>query len=137
MLSVLVITGPIFVMIGIGFLAGRLGVFSAADMRVLGRFVLNFALPALVFQALAQRPVAEILNGPFLTAYGGGSLAVLLGAFAWACFARGKPMPDSALIGMGAAFSNTGFVGYPIVLQWLGPPAAVALALCMVVENVV
>jgi predicted permease len=45
-------------------------------------------------------------------------------------------MPDCALIGMGSAFSNSGFIGYPIVLQWLGPPAAVALALCMLVENV-
>ncbi|MEP7183098.1 MAG: AEC family transporter [Betaproteobacteria bacterium] len=137
MLSILAITVPIYLMIGIGFLAGRLGMFSAADMRVLGRFVLNFALPALVFRALAQRPVAEILNGPFIAAYGGGSLLVLLGAFALARFVRGKPMPDSALIGMGAAFSNSGFVGYPIVLQWLGPPAAVALALCMLVENIV
>src|SRR5512134_1621210 len=108
MLSVLVITGPIFVMIGIGFLAGRLGMFGAADMRVLGKFVLNFALPALVFQALAQRPVAEILDGPFLVAYGGGSLLVLGGAFALARYGRRKPLPDSALIGMGAAFSNSG-----------------------------
>jgi predicted permease len=137
MLSILAITVPIYLMIGIGFLARRQGMFAAADMRVLGKFVLNFALPALVFQALAQRPVAEILDGPFLVAYGGGSLLVLAGAFALARYGRGKPLPDSALIGMGAAFSNSGFVGYPIVLQWMGPPAAVALALCMVVENVV
>jgi predicted permease len=137
MLPILAITVPIYLIIGIGFLAGRLGMFGGADMRVLGKFVLNFALPALVFRALAQRPLAEILNGPFIAAYGGGSLAMLLGMFALARFGRGKPMPDSALIGMGSAFPNSGFVGYPIVLQWLGPPAAVALALCMVVENVV
>ena len=52
-------------------------------------------------------------------------MAVLLGAFALARFGRGKPLADSALIGMGSAFPNSGFIGYPIVLQWLGPPAAV------------
>jgi predicted permease len=36
---------------------------------------------------------------------------------------------------MGASFSNSGFVGYPIVMQLLGPSTAVALALCMLVEN--
>lgn len=136
MLSILSITIPIYLMIGIGFLAVRVGMFGAAEMRVLGRFVLNFALPALVFQALAQRPVAEIANTSFLAAYAGGSTAVLLGAFALARLGRRMPMPDSALIGMGSAFPNSGFIGYPIVLQWLGPPAAVALALCMLVENV-
>lgn len=45
-------------------------------------------------------------------------------------------MSLSVLIGMGMSFSNSGFVGYPIALQILGPPAAVALAMCMIVENV-
>jgi malonate transporter len=134
--SILAITVPIYLLIGTGFLAVRLGVFGAAEMRVLGKFTLNVALPALLFQALAQRRVAEIVNGPFLAAYAGGSLTVLLGAFALARFGRGKPLPDSALIGMGSAFSNSALIGYPIVVQWLGPPAAVALALCMMVENV-
>jgi hypothetical protein len=136
MLSILTITVPIYLMIGIGYVAVRRGLFGGVEMRVLGKFVLNFALPALVFQALAQHPVAEILNAPFAAAYAGGSIAVLLGAFALARYGRGKPMPDAALIGMGSAFPNSGFIGYPIVLQWLGPPAAVALALCMLIENV-
>jgi predicted permease len=136
MLPILTITVPIYLVIGMGYVAVRRGMFGGVELRALGKFVLHFALPALVFQALAQRPLAEVVNGPFLAAYAGGSIAVLLGAFALARFGRGKPMPDSALIGMGSAFSNSGFIGYPIVLQWLGPPAAVALALCMLVENV-
>lgn len=45
-------------------------------------------------------------------------------------------MSFSVLIGLGMSFSNSGFVGYPIALQILGPPAAAALAMCMIVENV-
>lgn len=137
MLSVLAITTPIYLLIGIGFLAARFGMFSGPDMRILGRFVLNVALPALVFRALAERPLAEILNGPYVVAYAGGSVLVFVAAFTLARRWCGKPLADSALIGMGASFSNSGFVGYPIVTQWLGPPAAVALALCMLVENTV
>lgn len=136
MLSILAITGPIYIVMAIGFLAGRSGLFSGPDMRVLGRFVVNFALPALLFTALSQRPIADILNVRYLGAYAVGSLCMLLGGTALARFAQRKDMALSALIGMGMAFSNSGFVGYPIALQILGPPAAVALAMCMIVENV-
>jgi hypothetical protein len=135
-LSVLSITGPIYIVIAIGFLAGRTGVFSAPDMRVLGKFVVKFALPALLFTALSQRPIADILNGRYLAAYAGGSLALFFAALAVARYLQRRSMAQSALIAVGMSFSNSGFVGYPIALQILGPPAAVALAMCMIVENV-
>jgi len=135
-LSVLSITGPIYIVIGIGFFAGRAGVFSAPDMRVLGKFVVKFALPALLFTALSQRPIADILNGRYLAAYAGGSLALYFAALGVARYLQRRSMAQSALIAVGMSFSNSGFVGYPIALQLLGPPAAVALAMCMIVENV-
>ena len=58
MLQTFAITGPIYVVIALGFAAGHL-VFSKPDMRVLGTYVVRFALPALVFTALSQRPVGE------------------------------------------------------------------------------
>jgi malonate transporter and related proteins len=136
MLSILAITGPIYIVIAIGYIAGITGLFSGPDMRVLGKFVVKFALPALLFTALSQRPIVAILNGRYLGAYAAGSLAVFLAATVVARFALRKSTPQSVLIGMGMSFSNSGFVGYPIALQILGPPAAVALAMCMIVENV-
>lgn len=136
MLSILAITGPIYIVMAIGFLAGRSDVFSPLDMRVLGKFVVKFALPALLFTALSQRPISDILNARYLGAYAIGSMAVFGAAVVFARFGQRKSISQSALIGMGMSFSNSGFVGYPIALQILGPPAAVALAMCMVVENV-
>jgi len=136
MLHTLAITGPIYLVIALGFLAGRYGIFAKADMRVLGTYVVKFALPALIFTALSQRPVGEILNGRFVLDYAGGSLAAMFVAFAWAHWRQGKPLSQSALCGLGMSGSNSGFVGYPIAVQVIGPAsAAVALALCMVVEN--
>jgi predicted permease len=135
--NILAITVPIYVVMAIGFLAGRAEVFSPPDMRVLGKFVVKFALPALLFTALSQRPITDILNGGYLAAYAGGSLAAFAAVAAFARFVRRKSVPHSVMIAMGSSFSNSGFVGYPIALQILGPPAAVALAMCMIVENVV
>ena len=133
---ILAITGPIYLVIALGFLAGRLAVLSKADMRVLGTYVVRFALPALVFNALSKRPVAEILDTRFLLDYAAGSLVVMLAAFAWGRLRQGKGVALSALGGMGMSCSNSGFIGYPVAMQVVGPgTAAVALALCMVVEN--
>jgi predicted permease len=135
-LNILAITVPIYVVMAIGFLAGRADVFSPLDMRVLGKFVVKFALPALLFTALSQRPLADILNGGYVAAYAGGALIMFGGVAAFARFVRRKSVSHSVLIALGSSFSNSGFVGYPIALQILGPPAAVALAMCMIVENV-
>lgn len=135
MLHILSITGPIYLIIAAGFLTVRAGVFEPPDMRVLGRFVINFSLPALLFRAISQRPLGEVLDGVFLLAYTLGSLLVLFGAVAYLRRVQGRPLPVAALHGLGMSGSNSGFVGFPIVLQLLGPPAGVALALTMMVEN--
>lgn len=135
MSHVLAITGPVFVVIGLGYAAVRAGFFTQADSRVLGRFVINFALPALLFKALTERPLAEVLDFTYLLAYALGSLAALATGIAIARFGRRKSLDLATLHGMGMSLSNSGFIGYPIVLQLLGPPAAVALALTMLVEN--
>jgi hypothetical protein len=136
MLRTLAITGPIYLVIALGFLAVRFEVFSKPDMRVLGTFVVKFALPALVFTALSQRPVEEILNGRYVLDYALGSLAVMLAAFAWGWWQQGKSFTLSAMCGLGMSSSNSGYIGYPIAVQAVGQgPAAVALAMCMLVEN--
>lgn len=135
MFDILAITGPIYLAIAAGYLATRLGMFVRADMRVFGKFVINLALPALLFNALSQRSVREIMNGEYLLAYTLGSLTVLLGGLLWArCVAR-RTLRYSSYFAMGMSCSNSGFVGYPVLLLTLGPVAGVVLALNMIVEN--
>lgn len=136
MAEVLAITGPIYIIIAIGWLCARGGLFSLADMRVLGRFVLQLALPALLFHTLAQRPVAEVFHPVYLIAYAGGSLLAAAAGYAWARSARGKPVTEAAFFGLGLSCSNSGFIAFPLLLQTVGSTAGVALALNMIVENV-
>ena len=138
LLQILGITGPIYLVIALGYLAGRAGVFSRLDMRVLGTFVAKFALPALVFTALSQRPVSEVMNTRYLLDYAAGSLVVLLSAFSWGWWRQGKSHTLSALCGLGMSSSNSGYIGYPIAVQVAGAPtAAVGLAMCLIIENLV
>lgn len=133
--SVLAATGPIYLLILGGFLAVRQGLFDAAQMRVLGRFVTMVALPALLLRALSSRPLGEIVNPRFLLVYAMGSLTVLGAGWLWARRLRREEGAKAALMGLGMSASNSAFIGYPVAAQMLGPSAGVALALVMLVEN--
>ncbi len=135
MLDILAITGPIYLIIATGFLCTRWGLFSKADMRVFGKFVLNIALPALLFNALAQRPLREVMHADYLAAYALGSLAVVAVAFVGARLLGIRSPSAQSYFAMGMSCCNSGYVGYPILLLVIGPVAGVALALNMLVEN--
>jgi malonate transporter and related proteins len=134
-IDILGITGPIYLVIALGYAATRVGWFARADMAVFGKFTIQLALPALLFNALSQRSVAEILNVQYLLAYALGSLLVIALGLLWARRVKGHSLSYSSMMAMGMSCPNSGFVGYPIVLLTLGPVAGVVLALNMVVEN--
>lgn len=135
MIDTLAIVAPIFLLIGLGYAAVRQGWFAAAGLQALGGFVIRFSLPALLFNALAKRQIAEVLNLRFLAVYALGSLVTLALGLAWALWIRREGLTAGAIAAMGMCCSNTAFVGYPVMLQVIGPEASVALALAMVVEN--
>jgi hypothetical protein len=137
MLDVLSVTLPIFILIALGFAATRVGATTGADIQALGSFVIRFALPALIFNSLAQRPFAEIANAHYLAAYVAGSVAVFAAMFALARARKPGDFAGDSIQALGSSCSNSGFVGYPVALLFVGPRATVAVALTMVVENVV
>ncbi|GLK58299.1 hypothetical protein GCM10017624_04560 [Azotobacter vinelandii] len=133
--QILSITMPIFILIGLGFLAVRFEAIDSEQIRGLGRFVISFALPALVLKAVSDNPFLEVMNWQYLLAYGGGSLAVFLLGLLFALRLRREPLDRGAITALGMAVSNSGFVGYPIVAMLLGPAAAIGLALNILVEQ--
>lgn len=136
MYGVLSVTAPIYLLVATGFLCTRLGLFQRAELRVFGKYVINVALPALLFNALSQRNLSEVLHADFLAAYGLGSLAMIGLGLLWTLRVQRQPLSKAAVMTMGMSCCNSGFVGFPLVTQLVGgATAAVCLALAMVVEN--
>jgi predicted permease len=135
MLEVFTVTVPIFVLVLVGYAATRWKVVAKTDIRALGTFVIKFALPALIFRSLSQRSFAEIVNGDFLIAYAAASLSVFL-LMVVIGRAAGKTATAATLQALGTSVSNSGFIGYPVAVMVLGPPAVIALAMAMMVENI-
>ena len=137
MLDILAITGPIYLVVLAGYLATRFGLFARADMRVFGKFVVSLALPALIFNALATRRLAEVLRPGYLLSYLGGSMLMLALGYAAGRRAIGWSRMRSTFLAMGVSCSNSSFIGFPILMLMLAPVAGVALGLNVIVENLV
>lgn len=137
MLDILAVTTPIFLIIAIGYIAVYRNIVPQTVARGMGAFVINFALPCLLMRTVIAHDINKVFNTNYLLAYGSGSLIVFALGYFFARLIAKKSQQNAALQGMGMSMSNSGFIGYPIVLQLLGPTAGIALALCFMIENLV
>lgn len=135
MLELFSITAPIFLLIGLGYVAVRFGIVTRQQAQGLAAFVLNFALPALIIDALSTRPFAELIDVRYLAAYGVGSLLAFGAMLALMLVVLRRPLSHAAMAALGSAGSNSGFIGYPVAVLAVGEIAATGLALNMMIEN--
>jgi len=137
MLEILSITGPIYLSMLLGLFATRNGIFNKNELQVFGKFVLKFALPALIFSSLSQRPIAEIFNATYLSTYLIASLITLGIGYYFSLYVLKENRAASTFNAMGVSCANSGFIGFPVLLLIAPDIAGVAFALNVLVENLV
>jgi len=135
-MAILTITLPIFLLIGLGYLVTWRGLFTRDQVRGLGIFVIDLALPVLIFRLLSRQRLHDVLEWRYLLVYAAASFAVLLGGFFY-WRRSGHARPNSAVRAFGMGASNTGFIGLTIATQFFGPQVGVAVAMTFLVENLV
>jgi len=135
--DVFVITGPVYLTILVGYLAVRAGAFSPKAVSALGTLAVDFALPAMVFGSLADRHIGDVLSAPYLLGYSAASLMVGGLVFVLARHAGRRDRAASACYAMGSVSSNSAFIGFPVLLVALPKVAGTALAINVIVENLV
>lgn len=128
---------PVFAIMLAGYLAGRAGLLGEASSQALNGFVYYMALPALFFVSMARVPVEEVLHWPFLIAFGGGMLATFGIAMLVATFAFPNRTGALSLHGMSAVFSNTGYMGIPLLVIAFGEVGKLPAIISTVVTGVV
>ena len=136
MLAILNITLPLFLLIGVGYSATKLGFLSLEHNRGLGSFVLNFAFPALVFNAISRLDMRSEFIYEYVLIYGGITVALYWAGFLISLKVLRKKTVHSALNGLGLIFCNTAFLGYPVLAQVIGyEKAAIFLSMNLLFEN--
>jgi malonate transporter and related proteins len=119
MLASLPIVLPIFALILAGFVAGKTGALGPAATREVNRLVVYLALPALLFDIMATARIEDIWDPGFIIAFSAGA-GIIFALTVWLRLAQRRPLADAAIDGLNAAYPNTGFIGFPLVLAVVG-----------------
>ncbi|OYW61164.1 MAG: malate transporter [Rhodobacterales bacterium 12-65-15] len=136
MIEIFLKTVPFFAVIGLGFLSGRAGFFTAEATAYLTRFVFYFALSAMLFGFAANLDVAAIFSWSFVFAYLFGT-SVLWLVVALAAHLRGASGEESVFEAHTGVIGNVGFLGIPMLVLLLGPEAVGPVLLVLAVDLIV
>jgi predicted permease len=138
MLKILEVTFPFFALVLIGWAVARRGWLPLESIPALNLFVLYFALPCMLFRFVAGTPIARIFDPSAFGLWVACALAMV--GLAMALTRRGRiGWNDAAFGALVAAFSNSGFMGVPLLVDLLGQraaaPAIVTLTIDMVITS--
>lgn len=123
MLSVLNVIAPVFVLIGLGYLAVRVRFYPQEGVKGLIAYVNNFATPCLLFRAMLDVDFSSAFNfaiiGPF---YLGAFSVLIIGALVARLVFKRRP-GEAVSVGFASMFTNTVLVGIPVIGRAYGQEA--------------
>ncbi|KYG04027.1 hypothetical protein BE21_48970 [Sorangium cellulosum] len=124
----------LFAVLGVGVLLRALGRGGQADAAVLNRLVIDVTTPALIVSVLRRSGIGQGAWG----AVAASTIALFACALAGVAVARALGLPRAAqgAAGLVGSFSNTGFLGVPVVLALYGR-AGDAAGTAILVDSIV
>ena len=124
---------PIFVIMFLGYMAGKEKVFKAEDSKVLNKLVLTYALPAALFVSIVKADSARLFDDLKLTIV---SLVVITGMFLWAYFSCYKffkhSKSEAAVCALISGSPTIGFLGFAVLEPIYGATATTGLVVAIV-----
>ena len=114
---------PVFLIIGFGYCTVWFKLFSIDTIDGLMKFSQNFAIPVLLFNAIAKVDLANVFDlNLFFSFYVGATAGFIMG-FLGSHYLFNRPLEDSVAIGFCCLFSNTVMLGLPITERAYGEDA--------------
>ncbi|QBX99335.1 AEC family transporter [Rhodophyticola sp. CCM32] len=114
---------PVFLVIGAGYLAVWRGAFSDSGVDGLMNFTQKFAIPCLLFMAIATLDLGQNFDLRLLVSFYTGSTICFFAGLAGARWLFRRPWEDSVAIGFCCLFANTVLLGLPITERAYGAAA--------------
>ncbi|GAB5447407.1 AEC family transporter [Gymnodinialimonas sp.] len=130
--DLLAIVLPVFLVVGAGYVAVWRGLFKDSAVDGLMSFTQKFAIPCLLFTAIATLDISAEFNLWLLAAYFGGAVACFILGIFGARWLFARPWPDCIAMGFTAMLANTVLLGLPVTerafgVEALGPNYAIIL----------
>ncbi len=121
---------PLFGLILIGYLSGRKRLLGPGAVDSLNKFVVWMALPALLFQSMAEITWDEINQPGYMAASVLSIAVVFLVSYLLDRRRKGR-LADASIEGLAASYSNSGFMGIPLCLMVFGQASMPAVILAI------
>ena len=114
---------PVFLIIGFGYCTVWFKLFSTDTIDGLMKFTQNFAIPVLLFDAIAKVDLVNVFDfNLFFSFYAGATAGFLIGLLG-SRYIFQRSLEDSVVIGFCCLFSNTVMLGLPITERAYGEEA--------------
>ena len=124
---------PIFVIMFLGYWAGKEGVFKTEDSKVLNKLVLTYALPAALFVSIVKADSTMLFDDLKLTLV---SLVVITGMFLWSYYSCYKffrhTKSEAAVCALISGSPTIGFLGFAVLEPIYGATATTGLVVAIV-----
>ena len=123
MSALLDVTLPVFLVIGFGYLSVWRGWFSEGQTDALMKFAQGFAIPCLLFKAVAGLDLSASFNPNLLATFYTGSAISFLAGYFGARHLFQRTAEDAVAIGFCCLFANSVLLGLPITERAYGADA--------------
>lgn len=112
---------PVFLVIGVGYLASWRGLLTDSAVDGLMGFTQTIAIPCLLFTAIWQLDLGTNFSPPILISFYLGATSGFVAGLLGARYIFGRDWEDSVAIGFACLFSNSLLLGLPITERAYGP----------------
>lgn len=134
-MSTLSIVVPVFVLIGLGWVAAGFRFVSEGSQKGLAEFAFTLAIPALLFRTIAtSKSVAGSTVSLWLVYFTALATTAILAVLATRLVLR-RPSVDAASIAVTSTYGNVVMLGIPLCLATLGDAAAGPMAVILSVHT--
>jgi malonate transporter len=113
MLTSLLVIWPVFAVIVAGFACGRMRLLGPTASSELNRFVVYLALPALLFDVMAEAHWSALWQPGFVASFAIGAFAIFGSTLVYRV-SRGHHLTDASIDGLNAGYANAGYIGFPL-----------------------
>lgn len=135
MLAVIDLVLPLFGLVFLGYLSGKLARLPVEGLAWMNFFIVYVALPALFYQLLSATPVEQFANVGFIVVSILATFIIFLVGLSLGLWRGRGNLPEATIQGLAAAYGNIGYMGPPLALAAFGPAAGVPVALIFCFEN--
>ncbi|KPD10471.1 AEC family transporter [Phaeobacter sp. 11ANDIMAR09] len=112
---------PVFLVVAAGYVATQRGFFGQTQIDGLMKFTQSFAIPCLLFRAIANLDLSDSFDPKLLISfYTGAGICFCLGIIGARVLFK-RDWEDSVAIGFCCLFSNSVLLGLPITERAFGP----------------